>query len=246
VIDLHAHVLPGVDDGPRDMDEALELCRQAVADGVDRICACPHSFGRLHCSKERALEVLGELRGALNREGIPLKVEQGMECMLTPELPSEIAAGRVLTLARSRYLAVELPSGLLPSYAGKVLFEVGLAGMVPLIVHPERSEVIARDPMKLRPLVEQGCLAAVAAASLVGREGSRAGGPLRRRRRVSMLLLKRGLAQAVVSDAHHPSLRPFVLGDALKALRCAGGEGLAASMSRFASMVWADATVDMP
>jgi len=167
-----------------------------------------------------------------------------MECMLTPELPDEIAAGRVLTLAGSRYVAVELPSGLDPTFAGKVLFEVCLTSVVPLIVHPERNEAIVRDLMKLRPLVEQGCLAAVAAPSLVGREDSRAGSPPRRRRHVSMLLLKQGLAKAVVSDAHHPSHRPFVLRDALEALHRAGGESLVAGTSRFASMVWADATVE--
>jgi len=113
------------------MDEVLELCRQAVANGVARLCACPHAFGRLGCPGPRALDALGELREPLRREGIPLEVAQGMECLLVPDLAERVAAGRVLTLAGSPYLVVELPDDLAPAPAACVLFELALAGVAP-------------------------------------------------------------------------------------------------------------------
>ena len=148
---MHAHLLPGLDDGPRDMDEALDLCRQAVEDGVGKACACPHAFRTYRPKPERILASLNELRDALRAEGIPLEVGPGMEYPLVPELSGLIAAGEVLTLAGSRYLAVELPLGSLPPNPEEVLFRVALAGLVPVVVHPERNSGIAAKPERLRP-----------------------------------------------------------------------------------------------
>ena len=238
LIDLHAHFLPGLDDGPRDMDEAMDLCRQAVADGVGKACACPHAFRTYRPKPERILAGLTELREALRAEGIPLEVGQGMECHLVPELPGLIAAGEILTLAGSRYLAVELPFESLPPNPEEVLFRVALAGLVPVVVHPERNSGIAAKPERLRTLLEQGVLAVVGADSLTGAFG-------RRTQQAAQNLVRRRLVQGVVSDAHHAGRRPVRLTAAQRIVTGLLGREAAQGFFRdFACCVWEDQAYD--
>jgi len=235
MIDLHAHLLPAVDDGPQDLDAALMLCRQAREDGISRVCACPHAFGsRHHCTPSRALVALAELKAALGRDGVDLEVAQGMECLLVPDLPRRIDAGEVLTLAGSRYLAVELPFEVLPVYCQKVLFQISLAGLTPVLVHPERNADIIRRPEHLRPLVEQGALVLVNAGSLTGDFGLRV-------RRTTEQLLRADLVHGIASDAHDVRSRPARLAPALKVATALLGEQAARRLvEELAGCVWED------
>jgi len=233
VSDLHLHILPGVDDGPRDLDEALALAGQAVAAGVVRACAGVHSaWLPREGGHELLSEALASLREALRGNGVGLEVAEGMECVLDPDLPARVKRGEVLTLAGSRYLGVELPPGVDLAAAGKVLFNLSLVGVVPVILHPERAERVAAEPASLRPLVEQGALVAVAAPSLLGPA------PVRR---AAEELLRSDLVHALVSDAHRPDTRPVRLAEALRAAARIVGRARAERLVRdLPACVWAD------
>ncbi|MCL6581091.1 MAG: hypothetical protein K6U08_05680 [Firmicutes bacterium] len=233
ISDLHIHILPGVDDGPRDLDEALTLAGQAVAAGVVRVCSGVHSRwpGR-ESDPKRLSDALACLRDGLRREGLALEVAEGMECLLDPDLPARVERGEVLTLAGSRYLGVELPPGVDLAAAGRVLFNLSLVGVVPVILHPERAERVAAEPGSLRSLVEQGALVAVAAPSLLGPASVR---------RAAEGLLRLGLVDALVSDAHRPDSRPVRLAEALGAAARVVGKARAERLVRdLPACVWAD------
>ncbi|MDQ7794343.1 MAG: CpsB/CapC family capsule biosynthesis tyrosine phosphatase [bacterium] len=241
MIDLHAHLLPGVDDGPHDLAKAIALCRQASEDGITRACACPHAFNpRYHCRAADALAALTRLQDALRDEGIPLEVAQGMECLLVPDLAGRVERGEVLTLAGSRYLAVELPFESIPIFSRDVLFQVSLAGLVPVLVHPERNREIAGRPARLQPLVEQGVPTVVGAGSLTGAFGRRA-------RDAAVELLRRGLAHGVATDAHDVLARPALLRPAMAAAAdILGEERFQALMGGLAPAVWEDRPFHLP
>lgn len=158
MVDIHAHLLPQVDDGSRGIDQTLNMARLAVADGISTLVATPHHLNgvfrnpasqvRRHCF------VLGM---RLADEGIDLAVLPGSECHLVPELPAALAQGTAMTVAdRGKAVLVELPVHHVPRGASDILDELGSLGLQPIIAHPERNTQLARDPALLREWVEGG------------------------------------------------------------------------------------------
>jgi protein-tyrosine phosphatase len=194
--DVHSHILPGVDDGAKTREDAIEMARAAANSGTEVIMASPH---RRDIAQNHSVPHIRDLAASINRDlerlGIKLSLVLGMENHIDPELPEEIAAGRALTMNGSRYALVEMPFHGHPDYVEQVLFQLQLQGIRPVLAHPERSEVVQRNPEFLARLVERGMLAQVTAGSVVGRFG-------RRVERLSHSLLRRGLVHVLASDAH--------------------------------------------
>lgn len=215
MVDIHHHILPGLDDGPADWATSVEMARQAWASGVAAVVATPHLTPGQPGGISHVVigERLDELRGRLVAEGIELEVFAGAEVYPTPDLVRHLESGRIPTLGhggRVRYLLVDTPFDLLPPHFDRLLFEVRLAAMTPVIAHPERSAALAAHPERLEELVSQGALAQVTAGSLLGRFGSRA-------YQAGWTFVSRGLACAVASDAHGPTDRaPSDLGRAMQ------------------------------
>jgi protein-tyrosine phosphatase len=217
--ELHFHLLPGVDDGPKSMEESLELARLAVADGTDTITVTPHA---------RDIDVLtvpervAELRAALERAAIPLRVLEGVElaqddvARLTPD-ELEIAAQGP---AGHRWVLLEAPlflesPGLLTAAA-----ELRARGYGLLIGHPERCPSLMADGGGLEELVDHGARLQINGSSLTGRHGEDA-------RRWALALAADGRAAVIASDAHRPSRGP-VLGESVAILADAGVDRTAA------------------
>ena len=203
MIDLHFHCLPGVDDGPADWAEALELCRLAAADGVTRIVATPHVLRDPWWNEDRAARqaLIDELNGKLG--GKP-EVVAGAEVWFTDALVEHAEAGErgpFSTLAGSRYLLVEFPPGYVAPGAAAAFHELSVMGIVPVVAHPERNLVFAREPGRLAELVEAGAIGQVTAGSLTGEFGRSA-------RAAAEGMIGDGLAHFVASDAHDPKRRP--------------------------------------
>jgi len=175
MIDIHAHVLPGIDDGPANMGEALDLVRAAVADGVDTIVATPHMLdGVYNASRADIFAGVGQLNDALREHAIPATVLAGADVHTETEIPDLLRRGQLVTVAdRGKHLMLELPSHVVPNELDQLLFSVQLQGVVPVISHPERNRVIQDDPAELIPLVEAGALTQVTAASIVGEFGAK-------------------------------------------------------------------------
>jgi protein-tyrosine phosphatase len=202
VIDLHCHVLPGVDDGPATLAEAVAMCRAAADDGCTVMVATPHqrhptfpdvSRGRLEQAWE---ELVTALDGAIEvRLGAEVRVDSG----LLGELLGD--AAEVLPLAGSRYLLLELPRHELPPAPEDLVHELAVAGWRPVLAHPEMIPWLAVDLDRLAGLVAAGAMLQVTAAALLGDFGR---GP----REQAWQMVEGGLVHFVASDAHSTSWRP--------------------------------------
>lgn len=199
VVDMHCHILPGIDDGARTWADSLAMAQAAVRAGVTHLVATPHYIeGTYRNPRATVLALVAELRERLAEAGIPLEVFPGAEAHISPDLPARVKAGEVTTLNDGgRYLLVELPYIEVPSWAEDVLFQLQVQGVTPIIAHPERNRGLQKDPGLLYRWVERGALAQVDAASLSGGYGESA-------RRAAGLMLDHRLAQVAGSDAHAP------------------------------------------
>lgn len=203
MIDIHAHILPGLDDGAPDLDTALEMAVLAVESGVSTLVATPHySFygPQNFCTAQVVAQSVAELRSALARENIPLTVLPGMEILGTPEVASLLTDGTLTGLANTRYPLVEFPFEDYAAEATDLLDQLCRQGWRPVVAHPERYEYIQQDPTLLNLWVQMGCLLQINKGSLLGRFGLQ-------EMQLAHALVQRGFACAVASDAHSSAMR---------------------------------------
>lgn len=213
MVDIHCHILPGLDDGAKDLSESLEMARAAVEEGIRTIIATPHHHnGQYENPKQRILEKVAELNGALREESIPLIVLPGQEPRICGELLGDYHEGSVLTLNNGgKYLFIEFPADHVPYYAERFLFEVQLTGITPIIVHPERNRDVMERPEVLYQLVKKGALTQVTAASVAGYFGKKI-------KKFSLQMIEANLAHFMASDAHNVTNRAFKMNEAFKVL----------------------------
>jgi protein-tyrosine phosphatase len=201
VIDLHTHILPGVDDGSPTLDDALDMARSAVADGIRAVAATPHVRDDYPTEPGRMEEGVTELRAALSGAGIALDVLSGGEVAIDQlALLSEEDLARFGLGGNPDYVLLETPYAGWPLALPEQVRALTARGVIPVLAHPERNPDVQHDPERLRPLVLMGVLCQVTAASLDGRIGKQA-------RRTGMVLVETGLAHIVASDAHTPDVR---------------------------------------
>jgi protein-tyrosine phosphatase len=218
-VDIHCHLLPGVDDGAPTVDEALAMAEMAVADGIGTIVATPHQLGNWAKNSGAAIRAAtARFQQLLDQRQIPLRVLSGADVRIEPDLPRKIRTGEVLTLAdRRRYVLLELPHDVYLPLDG-LLAELNAAGVIGILSHPERNHGILSQPGVLRPLVERGCLLQITAASLTGLFGSHV-------QRFAEFLVERRLVHFISTDAHGTKTRPPLLKAAFeRATRLVGRE----------------------
>lgn len=220
MIDLHTHILPSLDDGPRDLDGSLAMAGAAAAAGVRVLAATPHVREDFPVTPELMHAALERVRRAIHEAGVPLDVRGGGELSLDAvrSLSDEALAAFGLA-GNPRYLLVETPYAGWPLDLGHVLDGLRRRGFVPVLAHPERNPEVARRPAVLEPALALGALVQVNASSLAGR-GTTA--------RTARALVENGLAHLVASDAHDAVRRPPSLAPARGAL----DERLAAWLTR--------------
>lgn len=211
MIDLHCHILPGLDDGPEDLETALEMARLAFADGIRAIVASPHALnGVYHNSRETILQKVLEFRGALKAAGIPMILLPGSDIHFDFELEERLNRQEVLAVNDRTYLLLELPRQFVPPDLKRTLFNLKVRGYFPILTHPERNLMMQEDPRVLGEFVSLGITAQITALSLTGGFGERA-------RNCARQWLKQGWVHFLASDAHSPEIRPPLLSAALKA-----------------------------
>ena len=192
MIDLHAHILPGLDHGPRDWDEAIEMCRIAVADGITTLAATPHVSEVFPNSSERIETAVAELRRRIAAAGVNLAVVSGGDYHIRPNL----APQNVITLGgNGRFFLLEFPYQVLPPRADAFIKVLIGRGLVPIVTHPERTATLQRDWRRLEPLLKEGALVQITASSLLGEFGPQATAAAQR-------FLKKGWVHLIASDAH--------------------------------------------
>jgi len=208
MIDIHSHILPGIDDGAKTVEDSIEMAKLAVQEGIHTIIATPHhKNGKYLNSKASILPVVGQLNDRLIEHNIPLKVLPGQETAINGEMLEDHQNGGILTLNQTQYVFVELPSNHVPRYTKQMLFDLQLKGLIPIIVHPERNSEIHERPEKLYELVEKGALAQLTAGSLCGKFGKKIKG-------FSEQLIEANLVHFIASDAHNVTSRAFHISQA--------------------------------
>jgi len=204
MIDLHCHVLPGIDDGPATMDESIQLARVAAAEGTRVLVATSHVNHRYPNTPGLIAELVGSVNGALREEGIPVEVVPGAEVAL--EMLPRLEPGDLerLVLGAGPYLLLEAPLSAVGAELEHAVRELQGSGYRVVLAHPERCPSFHREPGRLAALVSAGVLCSLTASSFTGRFG-------RPVQALSDRLLMDGLVHNVASDAHGPEARPPTL-----------------------------------
>ncbi|MBZ0113738.1 MAG: hypothetical protein K8J08_14830 [Thermoanaerobaculia bacterium] len=213
MIDIHCHVLPGVDDGVPDLAAARALCERAAEDGTTDIIATPHQRHPNWPNEDRGyLETVW--RGLREHVGDLLEIHLGAEVRLDSHFLDELErrqSGHVLPLAGSRYLLIELPRAEVGPYPEDVLHEVSIAGYFPILAHPEMIPYLSNDLDRLESFVADGAMLQVTAMSVTGEFG-------RVPEQAAWSMLREGWVHFVASDAHSAAWRPPGLSSARAAL----------------------------
>lgn len=210
MIDLHSHILPGIDDGAIDIDVSIEMARIAVADGITHMACTPHIFtGKYENSSAIILPAIKSLQAVLNDKGIPLQLVCGSDAHISINLIERIMAGEVPTLNNSRYFLLEPPHEVLPPRLVDLVMRMLDVGLIPIITHPERLLWVKRHYNVLIKLSDLGCLLQITAGSILGDFGVTS-------KKIAGQLLSEGRVAIFASDAHGTGRRRPVLSQAYK------------------------------
>lgn len=229
MIDLHCHLLPGVDDGAETVDEALALAEAAVANGITTSVLTSHLHPGRYANVRSTLErEVASFRGLLAERGIPLDVRVGAEVRLLPEMIDLLADGEIPflgTVDGYRIVLLEFPHNLIPVGSQAFVSKLVDLRIRPLIAHPERNKAVMQDSEKIRPFVAMGCWLQVTAGSLAGRFGAPVEETARR-------LIDHDWVQVLATDAHNLEHRPPDLAQGREAAARHYGEAAAWSLVR--------------
>jgi protein-tyrosine phosphatase len=230
MIDIHSHILPGLDDGAKTWEQSLKMARMAVADGIKVMVATPHLFKTRSIDLQRVnnknfiFNLIDELKSKLLEEDLPLEILPGCDFPLGFESLKLLAEGQALTINDAkRYLLLELPDTSLPPATEEICFQLQSQGITPIITHPERHLIIQEMPYKLKRLLDLGCLAQLTGNSLMGGFG-------RQVKKIARQLVKLGYIHLLATDAHNHSSRPPLLSQARRELARLVGSDSARAM----------------
>lgn len=227
MIDVHCHLLPGIDDGPETLEQSLALASIAVADGIQKSIVTPHIHpGRYENERHRITREVAAFRQALDAHHIPLEIGFAAEVRIGPEIMPMLEERVIPFLGKLEgddILLLEMPHSHIPVGSEKFTAWCLERNIRPLIAHPERNRDVMRSLDKLAPFVEQGCLLQLTAQSVAGGFGDRA-----HERAIEML--ERGWVSVLGSDAHNEQYRPPVLSAGRDAAAAIVGEASARAM----------------
>jgi protein-tyrosine phosphatase len=236
MIDLHNHILHGLDDGPETMDESIQMCWISYRDGVRTIVATPHTLdGEYQNDRPTILAKVKELNDALTQCGLrnsefgiedlqsdssfhselrtpnsELRILPGADVHFSNEIPHQLDQEEVMTVGDGkRFLMLEFPFHTIPIGAEEVLFQLMARGIIPVISHPERNLEITRKPKRYYEMIRMGCFGQVTAMSLTGGFGAKI-------KSFAEKMLKKRLIHLIASDAHNVNGRPPILSTAIK------------------------------
>lgn len=239
MIDLHSHIVYGLDDGARTLDESLALGRMAAAGGTRVIAATPHGPGSVASriyQHELITERAAEIEGMLQAEGVDLRVVPGTEISFDSRVVDALRHGLLIPYAGTRTVLLEPTYGF-PASFETVVFAIQALGYRVLLAHPERVADVQDNPNKLIPLIERGVLMQLTAEALVGQQGERM-------KRLAESLISHAMIHVLASDSHRPNLRSPLLGPArARATALVGEEHADALVNATPAAILADAPV---
>jgi len=199
MIDIHCHILPNIDDGSSSWFVSLNMCRQAVTNGIKIIIATPHTLNGVYNNKPKDIEEKVKiLNQKITEIHLPLQILPGSEVHLSADIIEAIKNKEVLTLNKSNYILLEFPQTQIPLHIEEILFQMQIMGITPILSHVERNLKFQQKPKLLTQLIQKGALAQITAASLCGFFG-----PIPKK--ISQKFLSEELVFSIASDAHTDS-----------------------------------------
>jgi protein-tyrosine phosphatase len=208
LIDLHSHLLPGIDDGSKDLAMSLAMARVASSDGISTIACTPHILPGVYNNSGPAIRsAVARLAESIVEAGIPISLVTGADVHIAPDLAVWLSDGRALTLNDSRYLLLEPPHHVLPPRLEDLIFGLQAAGYVPILTHPERLSWVEGHYDLIGRLASSSVLMQITAGSVMGRFG-------RRPRYWAERMLDEGLCHLLATDAHNTEQRAPRMADA--------------------------------
>jgi len=202
VIDLHCHILPGIDDGAKELSVSLAMAKASVEQGVTVVACTPHILpGLYHNSGPAIRQAIQELQEVLNQQGIPLQLVTGADVHMTPDFVAGLRSVRLLSIADSRYVLVEPPHHTAPPQLEDFFFNLVVAGYVPILTHPERLSWVPARYEVIKRLVRGGVWMQITAGSFAGAFG-------RNTLYWAERMLDEGCVHLIASDAHDAEHRP--------------------------------------
>jgi len=228
MVDIHCHILPGVDDGARDWETSLAMCRMATRDGIRHIVATPHANNEFAYQRDKLQSLLGSLRERVTADSeissaglafslgcdFHLSFENFRDCIQHPER---------YCISNTRYLLVEFSDYVIPPNTEELFRQLGDENLTPIVTHPERNPILIRDLKRVMRWVELGVLLQITANALTGRWGARA-------EKAARFLLDRNAVHVIATDAHGTGSRPPVLSEARAAIEKTHGAALAQAL----------------
>ena len=196
MVDIHSHLIPNVDDGSKSVEETFMLIKEADRAGITDIILTPHYIVNSYEQNANTLILLKDkLQQILDKDKINVKLHIGMEVYITDNLIDLLKQNKLLTLANSKYLLMELPLNTNVQYLDMVIFKLIEDNIIPIIAHPERYKFVQEDPSKVRELIESGCLIQSNIGSILGIYGKKA-------KKTIKYLLKNDLINFIATDTH--------------------------------------------
>lgn len=210
MIDIHHHLLWGLDDGSTSVETSLAMAKMAAADGITHIVCTPHANAQYEYDPEGVAAQIAELQGLLGHEKIALKLGRGCDFHLSfDNIEQALAEPARFSINGLGYLLVELPDYGLPTGLTEVFYQMQIAGMTPILTHPERNKTLQTDQSKLLEWLRGGLLVQVTAGSVTGRMGKRA-------QKMAHELLTNRWVHFLATDAHNTGSRPPLMHEAFE------------------------------
>lgn len=202
MVDIHCHILPGIDDGSASWEMTAAMCHMAARDGITHIVATPHCDGNFEYDRDHFTDMLATLSEVADG-GLTFSI--GCDFHLSPHnLTDALASPQRFAIGDTQYLLLEFDHYGIPANAGEQLLAVISRGMVPIVTHPERNAFLMTHPETVLQFVEEGCLVQVTANAFTGFWGPKS-------KKAAEWLLRRQAIHVVATDAHNLELRPPVL-----------------------------------
>jgi len=223
MVDIHCHILPGLDDGPEALETSLQMAEAAIADGITHVVATPHANDSFPFAPELIRKRCAELQA---RIGDRLLLSTGCDFHMSFENLQTVQTDPArFTINQKNYLLVEFADFAIPPSMDNALKELRMKGVRPVITHPERNPILVQNRARVNTWVEEGCFVQVTAGSFLGRFGQRA-------QKAAEAWLDEGAVHFVASDAHNLTSRPLQLRPAFEAVAKRKNEAVARALFR--------------
>lgn len=213
MIDVHAHILPAIDDGADIMETSVEMAKVAENDGINKIIATAHyASGSFEVNFEGVVEKTNELNKILYEKKVDVEILPGQEVFLDNNILKLVKNKEIGTIANTRYMLVELPMDYIPEYALDMVYELNLLGIKTIIAHPERYKYIIKQPSNINQFIDEGCFFQINSSSVTGLFGKEV-------KKTAEILIKHNICSLLGSDAHTANHRSPKLKEAFYNIR---------------------------